>query len=160
MKIKGVMSGDIQLLGIQYVILFFCVPFLKDSLFLISCCRNEQSFTQFPGLRSWERAPAWSLHWLPPLTSLKSDLLSYAPLTQGMQCFLALWRLLFAWLCFCPSPPFFFYCLKLPCMKIYKHAFLQTKHHCFTRDLGPLRPSCHWLQSPGPSIQRPWQRNR
>ena len=23
-------------------------------------------------------------------------------------------------------------CLKLPCMKIYKHAFLQTKHLCFT----------------------------
>ena len=23
---------------------------------------------------------------------------------------------------------FFFYCLKLPCMKIHKHAFLQTKH--------------------------------
>ena len=91
---------------LRFLFLFFCVPFLKDSLFLISCCRNKQSFTPFPGLRSWERAPAWSLHWLPPLTSLKSDLLSYAPLTQDMQCFLALWRLLFAWLCFCP-PPFF-----------------------------------------------------
>ena len=43
---------------------------------------------------------------------------------------------------------FFFYCLKLPCMKIYKQAFLQTKHLCFTWDLGPLRPSSHWLQSP------------
>ena len=36
---------------------------------------------------------------------------------------------------------FFFYCLKLPCMKIYKHAFLQIKYPCFTQDLGPLRPS-------------------
>ena len=77
------------------------MPFLKDSLFLIRCCRNERSCTQFPGLRSWERAPAWSLRLLPPVTSLKRDLLSYAPLTQDMQCFLALWRLLFAWLCFC-----------------------------------------------------------
>ena len=25
-------------------------------------------------------------------------------------------------------------------MKIYKHAFLQIKHPCFTRDLGPLHP--------------------
>ena len=130
------------------------MPFLKDSLFLISCCRNEQSCTQFLGLRSWERAPAWSLQWLPPVTSLKCDLLSYAPLTQDMQCFLALWRLLLAWLCFCSV---FFYCLKLPCMMIYKHAFLQTKHPCFTRDLGPLHPSSHQLQSPGPGLQRPRQ---
>ena len=101
--------------------------------------------------------PAWSLQWLPPVTSLKCDLLSYAPLTQDMQCFLALWRLLLAWLCFCSV---FFYCLKLPCMMIYKHAFLQTKHPCFTRDLGPLCTSSHWLQSPGPGLQRPWQSNR
>ena len=51
----------------------------------------------------------------------------------------------------------FFYCLKLPCMKIYKHAFLQTKHPCFTRDLGPLCTSSHWLQSPGPGLQRLWK---
>jgi len=48
----------------------------------------------------------------------------------------------------------FFYCLKLPCMKIYEHAFLQIKHPCFTRNLGPLHPSSHQLQSPGPSLQR------
>ena len=93
-----------SLKGIQYAILFFCVPFLKDSLFLINCCRNEQSCTQFLGLRSWERAPAWSLQWLPPVTSLKRDLLSYA----DMQCFLALRRWLFAWLCFCSVFFFFF----------------------------------------------------
>ena len=29
-------SGDAQLEGIQYVVFFLCVPFLKDSLFLIS----------------------------------------------------------------------------------------------------------------------------
>ena len=35
-------------------------------------------------------------------------------------------------------------------MKIYEHAFLQIKYPCFTRDLGPLRPSSRPLQSPGP----------
>ena len=42
-------------------------------------------------------------------------------------------------------------------LKIYKHAFLQIKYPCFTRDLGPLCPSSHRLQSPGPGLQRPWQ---
>ena len=51
--------------------------------------------------------------------------------------------------CFC------LICL-LPCMKIYKHVFLQIKHPCFTRDLGPLHPSSRRLQSPGPSLWRPW----
>ena len=55
---------------------------------------------------------------------------------------------------------FFFYCLKLPCMMIYEHAFLQTKHPCFTRDLGPLHPSSRRLQSPGPGLQKPWRSNR
>ena len=50
----------------------------------------------------------------------------------------------------------FFYCLKLPCMKIYKDAFLPIKHPCFTWDLGLLHPSSHQLQSPGPGLQRPW----
>ena len=99
-----------------------------------------------------------SFKWLPSVTFLlKGNLFSYAPLTQDMECFLALWRLLFAWLCFCSV---FFYCLKLLCMKIYKHAFLQIRHPCFTRDLGPLHPSSHQLQSPGPGLQRPWQSNR
>ena len=94
-----------------------------------------------------------SLQWLPSVTLLKCNLFSYVPLTQDIECFLALWRLLFAWLCSCS---FFFYCLKLPCVKIYKYAFLQIKHPCFTRDLGTLRPSSHRLQSPGPGLQRPW----
>ena len=98
-----------------------------------------------------------SFQWLPSVTLLNCNLFSYAPLTQDMECFLALWRLLFAWFCFCSV---FFYCLKLLCMKIYKHAFLQIRHPCFTRDLGPLHPSSHQLQSPGPGLQRPWQSNR
>jgi len=55
---------------------------------------------------------------------------------------------------------FVFNCLKLLCMKIYKHAFLQTKNPCFTPDLGPRHPSSCRLQSPGPSLKRPWQSNR
>ena len=42
-------------------------------------------------------------------------------------------------------------------LKIYKHAFLQIKYPCFTRDLGSLHPSSCRLQSPGPSLRRPWQ---
>ena len=61
---------------------------------------------EFSGLRPWEGAPAWipfsdSLQWLPSVTLLKCNLFSYAPLPQDIECFLALWRLLFAWLCFC-----------------------------------------------------------
>ena len=41
-------------------------------------------------------------------------------------------------------------------LKIYKHAFLQINYLCFTRDLGPLHPSSHRLQSPGPGLQTPW----
>ena len=55
---------------------------------------------------------------------LEGNLFSYASLTQDMECFLALSRLLIAWLCFRSI----FYCLKLPCIKIHKHAFLQIKH--------------------------------
>ena len=97
-----------------------------------------------------------SFQWLPSMTLLKCNLFSYAPLTQDMECFLALWRLLFVWLCFCSVFFFFFYCLKLPCMKIYKYVFLQIKHPCFTWDLGPLHPSSHQLQSPGLGLQRLW----
>ena len=115
---------------------------------------------EFSGLRPWEGAPAWipfsdSLQWLPSVTLLKCNLFSYAPLTQDMECFLTLWRLLFAWL-FLFSFFFFFNCLKLPCMKIYKHAFLQIKYPCFTWDLGCLHPSSRRLQSSGPGPQRPW----
>ena len=47
-----------------------------------------------------------SFQWLPSVTPssdllFKGSLFSYASLTQDMEYFLALWRLLFAWLCFC-----------------------------------------------------------
>ena len=38
---------------------------------------------------------------------------------------------------------FIFCCLKLPCIRIYKHTLLQIKYPCFTQHLGPLRPSFH-----------------
>lgn len=77
------------------------------------------------------------------------------PSYSGYGKFSGLWRLLFAWLCFCS---FFFYCLKLPCMKIYKHASANKVPFCFIRDWVPsvsffsLR-----LQSPGPDLRRLWQ---
>ena len=98
-----------------------------------------------------------SFQWLPSVTFYLKVIYSVMPL------FLRIWNAFWPFEdCYLLGFVFvqFFYCLKLPCMKIYKHAFLQTKHYCFTRDLGPLHPSSHWLQSPGPSIQRPWQSNR
>ena len=98
-----------------------------------------------------------SFQWLPSVTPfsdllLKGNLFSYAPLTQDMECFLPFEHCYLLGFVFAQ----FFYCLKLPCMKIYKHAFRQIKHPCFTWDLSPLRPSSHWLQFPGPGLRRPW----
>ena len=124
--------------------------------------RNEQSCTQFSGLRSWEKAPAWipfsdSLQWLPSVILLKCNLFSYAPL----RIWNAFWPFEDCYLLDFVFAQFFFFfcCLKLPCMKIYKHASLQIKHPCFTQDLGPLCPSSHRLQSPGPGLQRLWHLN-
>ena len=47
----------------------------------------------------------------------------------------------------------YFCCLKLPCTEIYKAHIATNKVHCFTQDLGPLHPSFHQLQSPGPSYK-------
>ena len=115
--------------------------------------RNEQSCMQFSGLRSWERAPAW----IPFSDSLQWPYLNviYSVMTLLLRIWNAFWPFED---CYLLGYVFaqFFYCLKLPCMKMYKHAFLQIKHPCFTWDLVPLRPSSHQLQSPGPGLQRPW----
>ena len=154
----GKVSGDVQFQGIQYVILFFCVLFLKDSIpYQLLEIRNEQSCAQFSGLRSWERAPAWipfsdSLQWLPSVTCYLKVIYSVMPLLgYGM-----LFGPLKIVTCLALLLLNFFYCLKLPCMKIYKRAFLKIKHPCFTRDLGPLHPSSRRLQFPGPGLWRPW----
>ena len=101
--------------------------------------RDEQSCTQFSGLRSWERAPASipfsdSLQWLSSVTLYFKD---YA--------FCCNWWdfILFnGWL--------------IILLKIYKHAFLQIKYSYFTQDLAPMRPSSRRLQSPGSGLWRPW----
>ena len=82
--------------------------------------RNEQSCTQFSGLRSWERAPAWipfsdSLQWL---FSVAFYLKDYP---------------------FCCNWWNFILCngWVIILLKIHKHAVLLIKYPCSTRDLGP-----------------------
>ena len=86
--------------------------------------RSEQSYMQFSGLRSWERAPARipfsdSLQWLPSVTLLKCNLFSYALLVKISNAF---WPFEDCYLLgFVFFFQLFFYCLNLPCMKIYKN---------------------------------------
>ena len=95
-----------------------------------------------------------SFQWLPSVTFYWEVIYSVMPL------FLRIWNAFWPFQdCYLLGFVFaqVFYCLKLPCIKIHKHAFLQIKHPCFTRDLGHLYPSSCWFQSPGPGLQRPWQ---
>ena len=83
------------------VILFFVCCFSR-TLFLIGSWK-EQNCMQFSGLRKGTCLD--SFQWLTSVTPfsdllLKGNLFSYILLTQDMECFLALWRLLFAWVCF------------------------------------------------------------
>ena len=137
-----------------------CVPFFKDSLFLISFKKTGMSRAAHSS-QDWDHEKGHllgfssvtpfsdSFHWpyLNAISSVMPLLLRiWNPFWPFEDCYLL--GFVFA--------QFFFYYQKLPCMKIYKHAFLQIKHPCFTRDLGPLHPSSCWLQSPSPSLQRPW----
>ena len=84
------------------------------------------------------------------------------PISQNMDCLLALWH------CYSPSyscygPSYFLsscayesgfgvfaqliFCLNLPCITIYKHTLPEIKHPCFTRDFGPPHPSIHHFLS-------------
>ena len=95
-----------------------------------------------------------SFQWLPSVTFYLKVIYSVMPLL------LRIWNAFWPFEdCYLLGFVFaqFFYCLKLPSMKIYKCAFLQIKHPCFIQDLGPLHPSSCQLQSPGPGLQRPWQ---
>ena len=70
-----------------------------------------------------------SFQWLPSVNPfsdllLKGNLFSYAPLTQDMECFLALWR--FVWLCFRSS-------FLLPKTALCEH--IET---CISANKGPL----------------------
>ena len=102
---------------------FLCAPFLKDSLFLISSYfGNKWSCTQFSGLRSWERVPAWipfsnSLQWLFS-ASATLYVLDYPFCYNG-------WNFILcnSWV--------------IILLKIYKPAFLLIKYPCSTRASGP-----------------------
>ena len=104
--------------------------------------RNEWSRTLFPGLRSWDGMHTWISfgNFYPTVT-----LFSHDPLTQDMDCLLALWRLLFfviplvtvvIRLVFVLFLTLFF-CLNLPSITIYKLTQTWIMHPCSTRDLGP-----------------------
>ena len=113
--------------------------------------RNKWSGTLFPGLRSWDGTHTWiSFSNFYPTVKL----LSHDPLTQDMGCLLALWRLLFlviplvtvvihlAFVLFLTL----FFCLKLPCITIYKLTQTWIMHPCSTRHLGLPCPSLSlWL---------------
>ena len=113
--------------------------------------RNKWSHTLFLGLRSWDGMHTWiSFSTFYPTVTL----FSHDPLTQDMNCLLALWRLLFfviplvtvvICLVFVLSLTLFF-CLNLPSITIYKLAQTWIIHPCSTRDLGPPCPSFSlWL---------------
>ena len=90
-----------------------------------------------------------SFQWLPSVTFYLKVIYSVMPLL--LRIWNVVWPFEDCYLLGSVFAHFFFLnCLKLPCMKIYKHAFLQIKYPCFTRDLGPLRPSSRPRQSPGP----------
>ena len=113
--------------------------------------RNKWSGMLFPGLRSWNGTHTWiSFSNFYPTVKL----FSHDPFTQDMDCLLALWRLLFlviplvtvvlhlAFVLFLTL----FFCLKLPCITIYKLTQTWIMHPCSTRDLGPLCSSFSlWL---------------
>ena len=113
--------------------------------------RNKWSGTLFPGLRSRNGTHTWiSFSNFYPTVKL----FSHDPLTQDMDCLLALWRLLFlviplvtvvlhlAFVLFLTL----FFCLKLPCITIYKLTQTWIMHSCSTRDLGLPCPSLSlWL---------------
>ena len=113
--------------------------------------KNKWSCMLFPGLRSWDRTYTWISfsNFYPTVKPFSHD-----TLTQDMDCLLALRRLLFLviplvtiviHLAFVLCLTLFF-CLKLPCITIYKLTQTWIMHPCSTRDLGPLCPSFSlWL---------------
>ena len=85
------------------VLLFSFVCHLSRILYSLSVPgnRSEQSCTQFRTEMMRKGICIDSFLWLPSVTLLKCNLFSYAPLPQDIECFLALWRLLLARICFC-----------------------------------------------------------
>ena len=128
------------------------MPFLKDSLFLISSWKTGTS-------RAACSSQDWG-HEIEHLLGFPSVTFYLKVIYSVMPLLLRIWNAFWPFQdCYLLGFVFaqFFYCLKLPSMKIYKCAFLQIKHPCFIQDLGPLHPSSCQLQSPGPGLQRSWQ---
>ena len=73
-----------------------------------------------------------SFQWLPSVTFYLKVIYSVMPIF--LRIWNAFWPFQDCYLLGFVFALFFFYCLKLPCMKIYKHVFLQIKHPCFTWD--------------------------
>ena len=100
-----------------------------ESLFLISSWKTGTSRAARSS-QDWDHGKEHPLGFLSvtPFSDLllKGNLFSYAPLTQDMECFLALWRLLFVWLCFCSS-------FLLPKTALCEH--IET---CTSANKGPL----------------------
>ena len=110
------------------------MPFLKNSLFLISFWKTGTSRAACSS-QDWDHEKGHLLRFLsvtPFGDSLQWPYLNviYSVVPLLLRIWNDLWPfedcylLGFVFALFF----FFFYCLKLPCMKIYKHAFLQTKH--------------------------------
>ena len=139
---KGIVRGRSTLRDPICCIFFLCVPFLKDCLFLISSWDTGTS-----------RAACSSQDW----DHGKEHLLGF-PSSDSLQWLSSATLYLLDY----PSNWWNFILFNgwvIILLKIYKHAFLISmliKYPCFTRDLGPLRPS-RWLWSPGPSLWRLWQ---
>ena len=92
---------------------FFCVLFLKDSLFLISSWKTGASRDTCSS-QDWDNEKGHLLG-LPSVTFYLDIIYSVMPLlTQDIECFLALWRLLFVF-----AQCFFFFLL-LPKAALYE----------------------------------------
>ena len=107
------------------------MPFLKDSLFLISSWKTGMSRSACSS-QDWDHEKGHLLGFL-SVTPF-SDLLlkgNYSVMPLFLSIWNAFWPFEDCYLLGFVFAHFFFYCLKLPCMKIHKHAFLQIKHPCF-----------------------------
>ena len=107
------------------------MPFLKDSLFLVSSWNTGLS-----------RAACSSQNW----DHGKEHLLGFPSVTPFQWLSSATLYLIDYPFCCNWWNFILFNCWVIILLKIYKHAFLIMKYPCSTRDLGPLCPSfCLWL---------------
>ena len=119
-----------------HVVFFFCVLFLKGPLFLISSWKTGRSRVAHSSQDSGHETER--MHGFPSVPFYFNVIYSVTSLL------LRIWIVF--WPCDdCYSPSFvfaqlYFCCLKLPCIKIYKHTLPQIKYLCFTRGLGSPRP--------------------